>query len=120
MYSYILVGFGGFFGAISRFGLGQLVRAYFPLTFPLATLTVNVLGCLAIGAFFSWAKGSPGLSLFFAVGFLGSFTTFSAFGFETLELMKSGNLGLGFVNIFGNVLLCLGAVYVGTMLVGFR
>ena len=112
----LLVGLGGFIGAASRFGVGRLFASYYTSSFPWATLFVNAMGCFAIGFYIQAVKNSPTFpsrDLFFVVGFLGSFTTFSAFGFETIQLIKTNHMLLGLLNIFGNMLLCLIAVYVG-------
>ena len=116
MYKILLVGFGGFLGAVSRFGLAHLIRQYFAHPFPLATFTVNFLGCLGIGLLFEIFKNHelfPTLALFIVVGFLGSFTTFSTFSFETVELARRQYLLLASANIIGSVVLCLSGVLVG-------
>ena len=116
MQSLLLVGIGGFLGAISRFGLSQTVRFYFNHPFPIATLVINVSGCFAIGMLFEYLREHhllPTATLFAAVGFLGSFTTFSAFGFETIELIRSNEVRMALVNVMGNLALCLGAIIVG-------
>jgi CrcB protein len=99
----LLIGTGGFFGAIARFGLQSLVKHWTAYQyFPLSTLVINGLGCLAIGMFWEvWREHVyfQTLYLFFVIGFLGSFTTFSAFGLETFELLRSGRLLFALSNI---------------------
>lgn len=117
----LLVGLGGFLGAISRYGLNGFVYGILrePL-FPYGTLLVNVLGCLAIGflAGLAEARGlfSPEARVFLLIGFLGSFTTFSTFGYETLQLLRGGDLGAAAVNVGAQVLLGLGGVWAGDAL----
>lgn len=115
MKNLLLVGIGGFFGALSRFGLSQWVRTY-SFSFPLATLLVNVGGAFVCGFFYEYWRGHPNfaiIQLTFIVGFLGAFTTFSAFSFETLELIRANNLALAMANVGLNLILCLAAVYLG-------
>jgi CrcB protein len=89
------VGLGGFFGSAARFSLGSAVQRLFPAAkFPYGTLSVNLLGCFAIGVLAAVADGRWGLGtsakMFLLVGVLGGFTTFSSFAFETLTLGKGG------------------------------
>ncbi len=114
----LLIGAGGFFGAISRYlvsGLSQYLARDAAL--PYGTLTVNVLGCLIIGflGHLSETFGllSSDIRLLIFIGFLGSFTTFSTFGYETWNLLKDGQNLAAFVNIGANVVICLGAVCAG-------
>lgn len=111
----LLVGAGGFVGAVSRWGLGELIRSKMgeELSFPYPTFAVNLLGCFLIGAAYAlWGK-HEGLRLLLIAGFLGGFTTFSAFGWETLSLLRSGAVGLaaiyvGLSSALGVVLVWLG------------
>lgn len=110
---------GGSLGALARWKLSQLVDArLFPASgFPFGILVVNVLGCF----FFGWlyasleARGLLGETLRLAVftGFLGSFTTFSTFGWNTLELLREGQAALAFGNVAASLLLGLLAVAAG-------
>lgn len=112
----LLVGVGGFLGAISRFGVAQLLQNYVKHPFPIGTLIVNIVGCFSIGMLFEYLRGHqllPTIALFVSVGFLGSFTTFSAFGFETVNLIKSGDFRFATINVGASLVLCLGAVIAG-------
>jgi len=113
----ILVGLGGFFGAIARYGIGRLLVGG---SFPYATLLVNVVGSLLIGlaviALAARSGDSSHIRLFLVVGFLGAFTTFSAFSLETLALIQQESWGRALVNVFANLLLCLVAVATGMFL----
>ena len=117
----LAVGAGGFIGACLRYGIGQLVVRRWGIAFPYGTLAVNVLGCLAIGVVMGVIEERGALSettrLFVAVGVLGAFTTFSTFGYETLRLMRDGQPGLALGNALANLLLGLGAVWVGWAIV---
>ena len=117
----ILVGIGGFIGAVFRFLLSGFVHRLVPLSeFPFGTLAVNVVGCLFIGLLNGLAETrqviGPELRLFLMIGMLGGFTTFSAFGYETLELIRDAEVSRAMGNVFLQVLLGLVAVWLGDML----
>jgi len=104
------VGLGGFFGAISRFMLGEWLHS--DNGFPLGTLGVNLLGCLALGWFLAYAqrKRLRGETvLLIGTGFLGSFTTFSTFSVETVNLLATGQ------NLFALIYVLL-SIFVGILL----
>ena len=114
----LLVGSGGFIGSVLRYYVGGWVqRAFATGVFPLGTLAVNVLGCLAIGLLAGLAESRDVLSaevrLFVFIGVLGGFTTFSSFGYETLALARDGQLAAAFGNVALQLVLGLVAVYVG-------
>ena len=114
----IFVGSGGFIGAASRYYLGSLiVQLGCCQRFPLATLSVNIMGCLLIGLLTELSTQLHILSteskLFLVTGILGGFTTFSAFGHEAVALVRSGESLLGFLYVFLSILFCLGAVCAG-------
>jgi fluoride exporter len=88
------IGLGSFIGGVSRYWLSGLIQAKTAGGFPSGTLTVNILGCLLIGIVYGFAdKGqlSTDWRLFLATGILGGFTTFSAFSYETFDLMRNGH-----------------------------
>lgn len=114
--SVLLVALGGAAGSVLRYAIGlALARS----TFPYATLLVNGLGCLLIGmALPAWNRApvlSEPLRLGLVVGFLGGFTTFSAFGHETAVLLQVSP-GRAMVNVLANVAIGLGAVLAGRAL----
>jgi CrcB protein len=117
----LLIGCGGFLGSIARYLLSGLAQERAGLAFPAGTLSVNVLGCLAIGALSEAAEMraafSPETRAFLVVGVLGGFTTFSAFGNETINMMREGDRTLAGLNILAQVILGLGAVWAGRALV---
>jgi CrcB protein len=116
----LLVGVGGFLGASARYLLGGFVYRYLPTTFPWATLIINVTGCFGIG--FLAALGEerqllgPGARLFLMVGVLGGYTTFSTFGHESMALLREGSHEAALLNIGGQVILGLLAVWLGAIL----
>lgn len=110
------VGCGAFLGANARYWIGVWVRSFAPSSFPFATLGINLLGCFLIGLVMGtvWGRG-PAVQLFVVVGVLGGFTTFSAFGFETLTLLRSQPaIALGYV--LASVILGLVATWGGNEL----
>ena len=119
-----LVGLGGAAGSVARYLLGQCVTdASAPQAFPLGTFAVNLSGCLAVGLLAGLAERHPGwlspdLRLLLFVGLLGGFTTFSAFGLETVQLLRRGDWLLAAGYAGGSVLLGLAAVWLGLRLAG--
>lgn len=91
----VLVAIGGALGSMARYGLSALIiRQVNPVSFPWPTFGVNVLGCLCAGIFLVAAEQFSAVNeearLFIVTGLLGGFTTFSAFGIETLSLIRRG------------------------------
>jgi CrcB protein len=114
----LLVGLGGAAGSMLRYWLGGLVQDRMgTAAFPTGTLAVNVVGCLAIGvlAYLIDSRGAAGpeLRALLMIGVLGGFTTFSAFGNETLNLIRDGEAALAGTNVVASVALGLGAVWLG-------
>ena len=112
------VGLGGFAGAVLRYLVGGWAQAASSsVSFPYGTLAVNVVGCFAIGglSYLADVRGmlSPDARLFVIVGLLGGFTTFSAFGNETMNLVRDGENLLAGMNAGASVLLCLASVWAG-------
>ena len=118
MYNLLILGLGGFFGAISRYMLSEYVQNLFKQTaFPYGTLAVNILGCFVLGVL-THAAGAKGLldaqtRLFLMVGFVGAFTTFSTFSLESASLFQSGQNAAGMLNILTSNLLGLVFVFIG-------
>ena len=117
----LVVGLGGFFGAASRHAvglwMGMMTSQHW---FPGATLVVNVLGCLLIGALGRMTAMTEYWRFFLITGVLGGLTTFSSLGFQSLELMRDRNVWLAVLNIVLHLLLGLGAVGVGYWYMGTR
>lgn len=120
MERFLYISLGAILGANARYLVGQWAAVQFGVTFPYGTLLVNVIGCFVIGLFYELGETriliTPELRLFVAVGFLGAFTTFSSFGNESINLLRSGDLLMGVVNIVGSNLLGLLAVVAGIAL----
>lgn len=115
------VGAGGFIGSISRYALGGAVHRLLPgAAFPYGTLAVNVLGCLLIGLAAGLTESrqvlGPEARLFLILGFLGSFTTFSTFGYETLALARDAETLAAAGNVALHLVAGLGAAWLGLVL----
>jgi fluoride exporter len=85
LFQILLVGVGGFFGAIARFSLSQILNNQSSLRIPIGTLTVNLLGAFLLGVI-TGIKANTMIILFFGTGFMGAFTTFSTLKFEMIQL----------------------------------
>ncbi|NND59113.1 MAG: fluoride efflux transporter CrcB [Gammaproteobacteria bacterium] len=111
---------GGAVGALGRYGLYNLVHSVTGRAFPYGTLAVNILGSLLMGFLYVWLfdrlNVGPAWRAFLLVGCLGSFTTFSAFSIETLNLAQNGDWWRAAVNIVASVVVCIAAAWLGTIL----
>ena len=119
MQAMLLVGFAGALGAVARYGVGIAAERSLGSHFAFGTLVVNVVGCLALG-FLLEMENRTGMvthpvRLLLAVGFLGAFTTFSTFGYETIRYLQAGTHHLALLNISANLILGLGAVWMGVL-----
>jgi len=118
MANILTVGLGGFAGAVARYLLGGWVLHHtLSAKFPWSTFAVNILGCLAIGVLSGLAERldwfTPSMRLLLLTGLLGGFTTFSAFGLETVHLLRRGELGIAASYALASVLVCTLAVWIG-------
>lgn len=107
MISWVFVTIGGFFGAMSRFGIGNMAKKIRQTHFPFGTLFVNLLGSFFLGYVF--ASASESIYALFGVGFLGAFTTYSTMNVEAVQLFMekrqaTGVLYLGVTYLFGVIL----------------
>ena len=115
---YLLVGLGGFLGANARFVMARCVAASIDTRFPLGTLLVNISGSFLLGILGVLAAGKMGpdsdtMRLALGVGFLGAFTTFSTFAFETHALLEDGSWVAATTNIVASVFVGLLALRAG-------
>ncbi len=114
----LLVGLGGFLGSLARFLVSGIIDKNIPWnTFPYGTLTVNVIGCFAIGVLGGLIESqdilSPEQRIFLLIGLLGGFTTFSTFAYQTLSLFNDSDLIRAGLNVILHVLTCLIFVWIG-------
>lgn len=117
----ILVGIGGGIGSIFRYLTAVFVNKHFPTIFPLATFTVNLIGCFLIGLLLGLLERqhwtTPDLKFLLVVGFCGGFTTFSAFAFENLSLIQTNHNFTSFAYIALSLVASLLATGFGLFLV---
>ena len=117
--SILLVGMGSAIGGMTRFWVSNWMALRWGDRFPWGTLFVNVTGSVLIGLLAALSAGSGRWQIgtearvFFMVGVLGGYTTFSAFSLQTLLLAQSGQWLFAVANAAGSVVLCLGAVWIG-------
>lgn len=120
MLQYLWIGLGGFLGANTRFITQQWAANRWGSGFPYGTMLANVSGSFIIAFFLTLAGErlpiSPELRLFLAVGFLGGFTTFSSFSFETFKLLQENGWQAAAINFAGNTILGLTGVFIGIYL----
>lgn len=122
MAAYFWIAIGSALGGMARYGCSGLAARLISETFPWGTLIVNVLGSFIIG-FFATLTGPDGrvyvgslTRQFVLIGFCGGYTTFSSFSIQTLNLMEDGEWLRAAANIGGSVVLCLFAVWIGSLL----
>lgn len=124
MQNFILISLGAVIGANLRYWVGGWVAQRLGVSFPYGNLVVNLSGSFILGLFFTLATErfliDPRLRLFFAIGLLGSYTTFSSYTFESLSLMMNGQWLLGLLNLFGSAfwggLAVAAGIYLGRLI----
>ncbi len=120
MIAYLWVSLGAIVGACARYAFSRYLAKIAGTSFPYGTLFINVTGSLVLGWFLIWsterALPDPRWRLLVAIGFCGSYTTFSSYAFESFGYFEQGHWVLFASNVLANNLLCLGAVLVGAAL----
>ena len=120
MSRFLVVAAGGAAGAVARYGVTLAVATFWRRDFPLATLFINVSGSFILGFFATLAAERAAIDplwrLLVATGFVGAYTTFSTFEYETERLTESGALTWGIINILTSVLAGFIAVRLGVVL----
>jgi len=113
------IAMGGALGATARFAMSHQVYQWFGREFAWGTLSVNVLGSFVMGMAAVLLVDKLALSTewraFIMVGFLGAFTTFSTFSYETMQYIEVGEINKAFINIAVSVVTCLLAVWIGML-----
>ncbi len=116
----LAIGLGSFFGGVSRYLVSEFVKTFTSQNLPHATFVVNLVGCFLIGICFSLLEKNFLDKTWFAVvaiGFLGSFTTFSAFSLDAFKFLKEQNYMALVLYIFSSVILGLLATILGYWMV---
>ena len=120
MQAYLWISLGAVLGASLRFLVSRLAARLIGASFPFGTLFINITGSFLLGLFLVWTTervlADPKWRLLIAIGFCGSFTTFSSYAFETMNYFEQGQWLLFGSNILANNLLCLAAVLAGAAL----
>jgi CrcB protein len=118
--AYLWIALGAIVGASARYFVSGYIARVFPSSFPYGTLIINVTGSLFLGFFLVWTSErvllDPRWRLLLAIGFCGSYTTFSSYAFETFALGEQGQWVLMGLNVIGSNLLCLLFVLAGAAL----
>jgi len=118
--SYVLIVAGGGVGSLARYLVGSAVMTRFATRFPLGTLVVNVTGSFLIGLLMTLLterfQPHPNWRLVLVVGFLGGYTTFSSFEWETYAAVREGGFWMGLANVVGSVAFGYIAVWLGAVL----
>ncbi len=117
---FIFVGVGAMFGANARYALVHYFTWRFGPSFPYGTLFINISGSFLLGFLMAFLSNrlpvDPGYRLLIGTGFLGAYTTFSAFSFETVVLAQRGELLAAMVNSVVSLVGCLLAAYAGIVI----
>jgi CrcB protein len=120
MQTFLLISAGAILGANLRYWVGGWAAERLGASFPYGNLIINLTGSFILGVFITLATDrlllDPRWRVFFAIGFLGSYTTFSSYTFESVSLMLNNQWGLGLFNLFGSALLGGVAVALGIVL----
>jgi CrcB protein len=116
----LAIGTGSFIGGVCRYLLSQFIQGKVLYAFPVGTLVVNIAGCFLIGLVYGFSERghiSAEWRVFLATGIVGGFTTFSAFSYETVSLIRDGQVAYGFAYVSASVIVGLAATYAGLALV---
>jgi fluoride exporter len=116
---YVMVGIGGCLGSILRFWLGTYIGSRMGTRFPYGTLVINITGSFLVGLILvlltAKTHWSPNWRYLIPIGFLGGYTTFSSFEYETLRTIQDGQIGLALLYAAVSVIVGLVAVWGGVM-----
>lgn len=117
MNKYLIVGIGGFFGTIARFWVGGYIYERLGARFPYGTFVINCTGCFIVGLVMTIlterAYLSPNWRLLIPIGFVGAYTTFSTFEYETLMAVRDGAMLIAFLNITLSLIVGFACVWIG-------
>jgi CrcB protein len=121
---YLMVMLGGAIGSLTRYVAGTVIMNRAGGRFPLGTVFINITGSFLIGFIMTMLterlSPNPVWRLVLVVGFLGGYTTFSSFEWETLSLVRDGARWLGLLNVVGSVLVGYAAVWLGAAVAAKR
>jgi len=117
---YLAVGAAGSLGSMCRYFVGMACGRLFGSAFPVGTMVINLSGCLLLGWFMAFIRErvavSESLRVAVAIGFVGAYTTFSTFAYESNSLLEDGSAIKAAINVFGSLIVGLIAVRLGIYL----
>jgi CrcB protein len=120
MQKYLLIAFGGALGSVARYWVGSTIASRAGIRFPYGTLVVNLTACLLIGFTLTYlgkrADLSPAWRFLVPIGFIGAYSTFSTYEWETLSTLRSGAFALAALYAVGSLILGLAATWAGAAL----
>lgn len=120
MQKYLLIAAGGALGSIARFWVGSTISGRIGAKFPYGTFVINMTACVIIGFTLTYlgkrADLNPAWRYLFPVGFIGAYSTFSTYEWETLSTLRSGAFALGALYALGSLILGLVAVWGGSII----
>ncbi len=120
MMNFFIIGIGGFMGAVTRYGVAVWIGQRWGRSFPLGTFVINITGSMVIGFLMPLLTErflvNPQWRLFLAVGFLGAYTTFSTFEYETGALVKDGEWLIAGLNVILSVVIGFVALKLGEVI----
>ena len=120
MQKYLLIAAGGALGSIARYWVGSTIAGRMGIRFPFGTLVVNITACAILGFTLTYmgkrADLNPAWRYLIPIGFIGAYSTFSTYEWETLSTLRSGAFLLAALYVAGSLLLGLTAVWGGTLL----
>ena len=120
MQKYLLIAIGGALGSIARYWVGSTIAGRMGIRFPYGTLIVNITACIVIGFSLTYmsrrADMNPALRYLIPIGFIGAYSTFSTYEWETLTTLRSGAFLLAAIYAGGSLILGLIAVWGGSWL----
>lgn len=120
MEQFLLISVGAVVGANLRYWVGDWVAQRLGASFPYGTLVVNLTGTLILGIFVTLAAErflwDPRWRVLIAIGFCGSYTTFSSYMLESVSLISSGQYAIGLLNLFGSLVLGVTVMFAGIMI----
>ena len=118
MLKYFLIAVGGAAGALARYVLGNYIGSRYGFRFPYGTFVINISGCFLIGMSMAlFARTTAGIYWRYLVpiGFIGAYTTFSTFEYETLRAIQDGQMATGLLNVGLSVITGFAAVWLGDL-----
>jgi fluoride exporter len=117
---YLLIALGGALGSIARYWVGSTISSRWGARFPYGTFVINITACIIIGFVMTWlgkrADIGPAWRFLVPIGFVGAYSTFSTYEWETLSTLRSGAFMLAALYAIGSLILGLIAVWGGSML----